>query len=135
MPMNRPLIPKMITVSNMIRISSTVSAWVSGAASGTNRWRAIGPARTNASPASSAAAATSSVITPPARRSAPSSSPSARKRVNTGMNAEPSAPPATSTNNVSGTRWAAMNASSSTSAPNAALIADWRTMPSTPLAM
>jgi hypothetical protein len=80
------------------------------------------------------AAATSSVITPLARRHAPASSSPARKRVNTGMKADPSAPPATSTNNVSGTRCAATKASSSAPAPNAAEIAAWRTMPSTPLA-
>ncbi len=93
----------------------------------------IGTARTKTSAASAVATATSSVITPLASRCAASSSSSARKRIKTGINADPSAPPATSTNNISGTRCAAMNASSLAPAPNVALIADWRTTPNTPL--
>ncbi len=107
MPISRPLTPKIATVTSMIWVSEVVSACCDGLEPGSRNFGTITGAQIAVSSASALVSTNTLDSTALASRHAPSSSPLVMKRANTGMNDEPSAPPATSVNSASGMRCAA----------------------------
>jgi hypothetical protein len=128
-PMMMPLTPKMTVLTSIQRIKSAVRACCAGLKPGASKFATNHGAAAAVAIVTAVSNISTRLVTALKTRHAPVRSRRATQPANTGMNAEPSAPPAMSWNSRSGTRNAARYASRSALVPKRALMIISRARP------